>query len=70
MTQASYVVLREVESGHWLLVGEVRRRPGMPARASRLQAIKDATGADPADGAAYAVLPRSEWVVAQALLLE
>ena len=60
-----YVVLREIEAGHWYMVGDVDRRPGLTARASRVQAIADATGGT-ADGV-YAVVPRSEWRVAQQL---
>jgi hypothetical protein len=62
-----YVVLREVEAGHWVFVAEVARRPGLPARASRVQAVADATGSGPAAGEVYAVLPRSEWRVARDL---
>ncbi len=62
-----YVVLREVEPGHWHLVGEADRRPGLTARKSRVQAVKDTTGSDPGDGEVFAVLPRSEWRVARQL---
>ncbi len=64
---AGYIVLREAEPGHWHVVGEVDRRPGLTARLSRVQAIADVTNetADPRDH--YAVLPRSEWRVAQQL---
>ena len=62
-----YVVMREVEPGHWYVVGDVDRQPGLTARASRVQAIRDATGDDPVDGAVYAALPRSEWRVARQL---
>ncbi len=30
-----YVVLHEVEPGHWVVVGDVDRRPGLTARNSR-----------------------------------
>jgi hypothetical protein len=56
-----YVVLKEVGGDRWTLVGEVDRRPGMPARKARAQAVLDATGGEAEPGVAYAVLPRSEW---------
>lgn len=62
-----YVVLREAGPGRWELIGDVDRRPGLPARKSRVQAIRDALGREPADGEIYAALPRSEWRVAQQL---
>ena len=57
---AGYIVLREIEAGHWHVVGDVDRRPGLTARASRVQAIADATSGT-------SVLPRSEWRVARQL---
>ena len=62
-----YVVLREVEDGHWLVVGDVDRRPGLTARASRVQAVKDATNGIVNQGEVYAAVPRSEWRVARQL---
>jgi hypothetical protein len=62
-----YVVLHEIEPGHWYLVGEADRRPGLTARKSRIQAVKDTTGSVPADGEIFAVVPRSEWRVARQL---
>jgi ATP-dependent Clp protease ATP-binding subunit ClpA len=59
--KARYVVLRQVDASRWELVGEVERRPGLPARKSRAQAVQDATGGKAVEGEAYAVLPRSEW---------
>jgi hypothetical protein len=56
-----YVVLREAGGGHWVVVGDVDRRPGLTARRSRVQAVKDAIGREPAEGEVYAALPRSEW---------
>jgi ATP-dependent Clp protease ATP-binding subunit ClpC len=56
----AYVVMKQAAENRWELVGEVDRRPGMPARKSRAQAVRD-VGGDPESGAAYAVLPRSEW---------
>ncbi|MFI5896338.1 hypothetical protein ACIA5D_40190 [Actinoplanes sp. NPDC051513] len=60
----TYVVLREVGDGTWQVVGEVARRPGMPARRGRARAVEDALGHPPAEGSRYAVVPRSEWRVA------
>lgn len=57
---SAYVVLKQVAENRWELVGEFERRPGLPARKSRAQAVRDA-GGDPESGEAYAVLPRSEW---------
>jgi hypothetical protein len=62
-----YVVLREVEPGHWYVVGDVDRRPGMTARLSRVRAVEDAIGGAASEGDVYAVLPRSEWRVARQL---
>jgi hypothetical protein len=31
-----YVVLREAGGGHWVVVGDVDRRPGLTARRSRV----------------------------------
>ena len=62
-----YVVLRETKPGHWDVVGDVDRRAGLTARNSRVQAVRDAIGREPADGEAYAALPRSEWTVARQL---
>ena len=62
-----YVVLREADGGHWVAVGDVDRRPGLTARKSRGQAVKDAIGREPAEGEAYAALPRSEWRLARQL---
>jgi len=56
-----YVVLQRVSSDEWRVVGEVGRRPGLPARRSRGQAVKDVLGREPRDGETFAVLPRSEW---------
>jgi hypothetical protein len=60
-----FVVLREVGDGHWQVVGEVPRKPGLPARAARIQAVKDATGSPPGEGEVYAAVLRSEWRIAQ-----
>jgi hypothetical protein len=64
MTQPShggYVVLQQVSAAEWRLVGEPDRRPGLPARKSRAQAVSDAIGRDKEPGEVFAVVPRSEW---------
>ena len=60
-SHGGYVVLQQVAGAEWRLVGEVDRRPGLPARKSRAQAVRDAIGREPEEGEAFAVLPRSEW---------
>jgi len=62
-----YVVLREADAGHWVVVGDVDRRPGFTAQNSRKQAVRDAIGRAPAEDEVYAALPRSEWQVARQL---
>ena len=62
-----YVVLREAGGGQWVVVGDVDRRPGLTARRSRVQAVKEAIGREPAEGEVYAALPRSEWRAARQL---
>ena len=61
MARPAYVVLRQVRSDEWRLLGEVDRRPGLAARASRAQAVRDLLGREPGAGEVFAVLPRSEW---------
>jgi hypothetical protein len=56
-----YVVLQETRDGAWRILGDVERRPGLPARKSRAQAVRDVLGREPNDGESFAVLPRSEW---------
>lgn len=56
-----YVVLQQLGPEQWRVLGEVGRRPGLPARRSRAQAVRDVLGREPRDGEAFAVLPRSEW---------
>jgi hypothetical protein len=56
-----YVVLEQVGSDEWRLIGEIDRRPGLPARKSRGQAVRDVIGREVKDGEVFAVLPRSEW---------
>ena len=56
-----YVVLQQVGDDEWRVLGDVDRRPGLPARRSRAQAVRDVLGREPADDEVFAVLPRSEW---------
>jgi hypothetical protein len=56
-----YVVLQQHSSDEWRVLGEVGRRPGLPARKSRAQAVRDVLGREPRAGETFAVLPRSEW---------
>jgi hypothetical protein len=58
-----YVVLAQVSETDWRVLGEIARRPGMPARKGRAQAVRDVLGREPRDGEVFAVLPRSEWRV-------
>jgi hypothetical protein len=63
-----YVVFQQVlPAGEWRFLGEIRRRPGLPARKSRAQAVRDVLGREPREDETFAVLPRSEWRVAQQL---
>lgn len=59
-----FVVLHELKSGKWELLGEVPRRRGLSARAARSQAILDATGGKASGGDVYAAVLRSEWRIA------
>jgi len=59
-----FVVLRQAPDGQWQLLGEIRRKPGLTARAARSQAILDATDGAAKDGEVYAAVLRSEWRVA------
>jgi hypothetical protein len=56
-----YVVLEQVGGDEWRLIGEIDRRPGLPARKSRGQAVRDVIGREVKEGEVFAVLPRSEW---------
>jgi hypothetical protein len=60
-THGGYIVLQRIGADDWRVVGEVDRRPGLPARKSRGQAVRDVIGREPEDGEEFAVLPRSEW---------
>jgi hypothetical protein len=64
VARPGYVVLRQVGEKRWELVGQADRRPGLPARKSRAQAVLDATGGKAKPGEVYAAVPRSEWRVA------
>ncbi len=57
----TYVVFSRMKGDDWRVVGEVKRRPGLPARRSRAQAVRDVLGREPGAGEAYAVLAKSEW---------
>ena len=59
-----FVVLRQVGEDTWVLLGEVPRKRGLPARAARTQAILDATGGAASSGDVYAAVLRSEWRIA------
>jgi hypothetical protein len=59
-----FVVLRQVAEGQWQLLGEVQRKPGLPARAARSEAILAATDGKAKAGEVYAAVLRSEWQVA------
>jgi hypothetical protein len=56
-----YFVFQQTAADEWKLIGEVARRPGLPARKSRAQAVRDVLGREPEDREVYAVLQRSEW---------
>ena len=56
-----YVVLQQLGPEDWRVLGEVGRRPGLPARKSRTQAVQDLLGREPRASETFAVLPRSEW---------
>jgi hypothetical protein len=58
-----YVILQQVGDDDWRMVGEADRRPGLPARKSRAQAVRDVLGRAASDGEVFAVVPRSEWRV-------
>jgi hypothetical protein len=62
-SRGGYVVLQRLQDDDWRVLGDVDRRPGMPARKSRAQA-RDVLGREPTRQEAFAVLPRSEWRLA------
>jgi hypothetical protein len=57
----AYVVFQQLRGDDWRVIGEAGRRPGLPARKSRTQAIRDVLGREPLDNEVFAVLLRSEW---------
>ena len=59
--RGGYFVFQLVGEGEWRLLGEAERRPGLAARRSRAQAVRDVLGREPADGEQFAALQRSEW---------
>ena len=59
-----FVVLRQLDDDTWQMIGEVQRRPGLPARKARAQAVADATGGEAAAGDRYAAVLLSEWRIA------
>lgn len=60
----AYVVLRQVGTDRWQVVGEVERKPGLTARNARAQAIEDTTGGKAKAGQVYRAVLRSEWRIA------
>jgi hypothetical protein len=63
-TRSGYIVLQRLEGDDWRVLGDVDRQPGLPARRSRAQAVRDVLGREPTRDEAFAVLPRSEWRLA------
>jgi hypothetical protein len=59
-----FVVLRQLDDDTWQMIGEVQRRPGLPARKARAQAVADATGGEAVAGDRYAAVLLSEWRIA------
>lgn len=60
-SSGTYVVFQKVGENDWRVVGEIGRRPGLPARKAREQAIRDVIGREPFTNESFAVLQRSEW---------
>jgi len=63
-TAPGFVVLRQVGADTWRLLAELPRKRGLPARAARTQAVREATGGSAKAGEVYAAVLRSEWRVA------
>jgi hypothetical protein len=63
-SRSGYIVLQQLEGDDWRVLGDVDRQPGLPARRSRAQAVRDVLGREPTRDEAFAVLPRSEWRLA------
>lgn len=61
----AFVVLRRVRDDVWEVLGEVPRKPGLPAREARARAILDATRGTAQRGDVYAAVLRSVWRIAQ-----
>ena len=61
----TFVVLRRELDGRWTVLGEVPRRRGLPARAARSAAIREATNGQAHAGEVSAAVLRSEWRIAQ-----
>jgi hypothetical protein len=59
--RGGYFVFQRLGENDWRLLGEAERRPGLPARRSRGQAVRDVLGREPHDDEHFAVLQRSEW---------
>jgi hypothetical protein len=57
----TYVVFQKVGENDWRVVGEIDRRPGLPARQARAQAVRDVIARVPFTNVCFAVLQRSEW---------
>jgi hypothetical protein len=57
----TYVVFTRLRGEDWRVIGEIKRRPGMPARRGRAQAVRDVLGREPKSGEQFAVLAKSEW---------
>jgi hypothetical protein len=59
--RGGYFVFERVGDDGWRLLGEAERRPGLPARRSRAQAVRDVLAREPEAGEQFAALQRSEW---------
>jgi hypothetical protein len=63
-SKPGFFVFRKLDGDCWELVGEADRRPGLPARKARAQAISDAAGRQIREDETYAAVLRSEWRIA------
>jgi hypothetical protein len=63
-SKPSFVVLKEVAKDTWKVLGEIERRPGLPAKAARARAIEEATRGKAKPGERYRAVLRSEWRIA------
>jgi hypothetical protein len=66
-SKPAYVVLRQVGSNTWRVVGEVERRPGRTAKQARADAIDEATKGKAKANERYRAVLRSEWKIAAEL---